>query len=49
MQPILVVDDDPGIRDALALPLEDAGYAVLAASDGLAAAECLTGTGRRSR
>ncbi len=39
MQTILVVDDDPGIRDALALLLEDAGYAVLAAPDGLTALE----------
>ena len=37
MQSILVVDDDHAIRDALALLLEDEGYAVLAAPDGLAA------------
>ena len=41
MQSILVVDDDPAIRDALALLLEDEGYAVLAAPDGLAALEAV--------
>jgi two-component system response regulator MprA len=41
VQSILVVDNDPGIRDALALLLEDAGYAVLAAPDGLAALEAV--------
>jgi CheY-like chemotaxis protein len=34
---ILVVDDDPGIRDVLALLLEDAGYAVHAVPNALAA------------
>jgi DNA-binding response OmpR family regulator len=38
---ILVVDDDPGIRDALALLLEDEGYVVLTAPDGLAALEAV--------
>jgi len=41
VQSILVVDDDPGIRDALALLLEDEGYAVFAAPDGLAALEAV--------
>lgn len=39
MQSILVVDDDPAIRDALALLLEEEGYVVHAAPDGLAALE----------
>lgn len=34
---ILVVDDDPRLRDLLRLALERAGYAVLTASDGQAA------------
>jgi CheY-like chemotaxis protein len=37
VQTILVVDDDPGIRDALTLLLEDEGYLVHTAPDGLAA------------
>ena len=37
MQSILVVDDDPAIRDALALLLEEEGYVVHTAPDGLAA------------
>jgi two-component system, NtrC family, response regulator AtoC len=41
VQTILVVDDDPAIRDALALLLEDAGYVVLAAPDGLTALEVI--------
>jgi DNA-binding response OmpR family regulator len=39
VQTILVVDDDPAIRDALALLLEDEGYVVHTAPDGLAALE----------
>src|SRR5262245_60919098 len=34
---ILVVDDDPDIRDSLALLLDDAGYRVHTAGDGLQA------------
>jgi CheY-like chemotaxis protein len=37
VQRILVVDDDPAIRDALAFLLEDAGYGVRTAPDGQAA------------
>ena len=33
-QTILVVEDDPVIRDLLALNLEDEGYAVISANDG---------------
>jgi two-component system nitrogen regulation response regulator NtrX len=36
-QRILVVDDDPGIRDALRMILEYEGYTVVAAADGQAA------------
>lgn len=32
--PVLVVDDDPGIRDVLAAVLSDGGYRVLVAADG---------------
>ena len=39
MQSVLVVDDDPAIRDSLALPLEEHGYVVHTAPDGLAALE----------
>jgi two-component system response regulator MprA len=38
---ILVVDDDPAIREALALLLEDEGYAVQTASDGLVALDAI--------
>jgi two-component system NtrC family sensor kinase len=31
---VLLIDDDPGIRKVLAIALEDAGYSVVAASDG---------------
>jgi two-component system, chemotaxis family, chemotaxis protein CheY len=34
---VLVVDDDPGIRDTLQFMLEDAGYDVLTATTGLEA------------
>jgi CheY-like chemotaxis protein len=37
ISPILVVDDDPDLRELLCLLLTDAGYRVTAASDGLAA------------
>jgi two-component system response regulator VicR len=35
--PVLIVDDDPFIRDFLSDVLEDAGYTVLTAADGRAA------------
>jgi CheY-like chemotaxis protein len=38
---ILVVDDDPGIRESLVLLLEDEGYEVRAAPNGRAALELL--------
>jgi len=34
MRPILVVEDDPDVRDALRLVLEQAGYAVVCAAEG---------------
>jgi CheY-like chemotaxis protein len=39
MTTILVVDDEPLIRDVLVTVLRDAGYAVVTADDGLAALE----------
>ncbi|MGO4332977.1 response regulator transcription factor [Cupriavidus sp. 2TAF22] len=36
-QTILVVDDEPGVADALACALEDAGYIVERAADGFSA------------
>lgn len=39
MQTLLVVDDDPHLRDALALLFEDAGYIVHVAANGMAALE----------
>lgn len=39
--PVLVVEDDPDQRDAVVLALEQAGYAVVAAGDGLEALELL--------
>lgn len=38
---VLIVDDDQGIRDALRMMLEDSGYTVLEAADGLAALRSL--------
>jgi CheY-like chemotaxis protein len=38
---ILVVDDEPGIRELLALMLEGAGHTVVAAEDGLQAPKLL--------
>jgi two-component system, chemotaxis family, chemotaxis protein CheY len=35
--PILVVDDDPAIRSFVQLALEDAGYEVMLATDGVSA------------
>ena len=34
MRPILVVEDDPDVRDALRLVLEQAGYSVVCAAEG---------------
>jgi CheY-like chemotaxis protein len=41
MPPILIADDDPDTRDALRIVLEDAGYAVLEAGDGVATLDAL--------
>jgi CheY-like chemotaxis protein len=41
--PLLVVDDDPDIREALRLLLEADGYPVITASDGLDAQEKIAG------
>lgn len=38
---ILVVDDEPGIRDLLCLMLEASGYTVMAAEDGIEAPKIL--------
>jgi CheY-like chemotaxis protein len=38
---VLVVDDDPGIQELLVALLEDEGYAVLVAGDGLEALDAL--------
>jgi CheY-like chemotaxis protein len=38
---ILVVDDEPAIRDLVSVLLEDAGYTVCSAPDGLAAMEAV--------
>jgi CheY-like chemotaxis protein len=40
-RPILVVDDDPGIRGLVDLALSDEGYRVVTAADGAAALEVL--------
>jgi CheY-like chemotaxis protein len=40
---ILVVDDEPGIRDLLCLMLEAAGHTVFAAEDGIQAPKVLAG------
>src|SRR5215831_1101628 len=39
--PILVVDDDPAIRAFVQLALEDTGYEVIVATDGLDALEAI--------
>jgi CheY-like chemotaxis protein len=44
---ILVVDDDDAIRETLRFALEDAGYDVLEAADGLTALRLLRGTSER--
>ena len=41
MSTILVVDDEPGIREVIALLLDDEAYRVLEAEDGLSALELL--------
>ncbi len=41
MRRLLVVEDDPDVRDALAECLADSGFAVTTASDGAAGLECL--------
>ena len=38
---ILIVDDEPGIRELLSMILESAGHAVVAAEDGVAAPKVL--------
>ncbi|MEN9937681.1 MAG: chemotaxis protein CheY [Chloroflexota bacterium] len=40
-QPILVIDDDPSIRDVVAAALDDEGYTVLSAANGAEALEVL--------
>jgi two-component system chemotaxis response regulator CheY len=44
---VLVVDDDPDIRETLELLLERHGHAVVSAEDGAAALERLRGAGSR--
>jgi CheY-like chemotaxis protein len=44
---VLVVDDDESIRESLRLILEDSGYTVLEASDGLMALNVLRATPHR--
>ena len=41
-QKIMIVDDAPELRDVLRLYLENAGYEVVEATDGMDALECLT-------
>jgi CheY-like chemotaxis protein len=43
---ILVVDDDPGVREVAVSSLESFGYRLLAAENGLAALDVLKGTER---
>src|SRR5690349_13679411 len=38
---VIVADDDPDVRDALRLILEDAGYSVVEAADGIEAMDAL--------
>jgi DNA-binding NtrC family response regulator len=42
-EPILVADDEPGVRESLAEVLRDAGYTVTAAADGTAALAAIEG------
>lgn len=44
---MLIVDDDPDIRETLRFVLEDAGYAVLLAENGKDALEVLSGAARK--
>jgi len=46
MAPILVVDDDDAIRETLRLLLEDAGYEVAEAGDGIGALRILRASSR---
>jgi|SRR5579862_5358852 len=46
--PVLVVDDDPGIREALGYVLALSGYEAVTAEDGLAGLAYLRGGGRAS-
>jgi CheY-like chemotaxis protein len=41
-RPVLIVEDDPDIRDATAILLEDEGYRVAQAENGLKALEVIT-------
>ena len=44
VQPVLVVDDDPAIRELIEQVLSDEGYAVLTAEHGAAALEIVAST-----
>lgn len=44
LRPVLVVDDDPDIRETLRFVLEDAGYQVYSAENGQEALEVLANT-----
>src|SRR5262245_58413653 len=44
MTRVLLVDDDQAIRETLRFALEDAGYQVLEAADGIAALQALRAT-----
>jgi CheY-like chemotaxis protein len=46
MAPVLVVDDDQAIRETLRLLLEDAGYEVAEAEDGVGALQILRASSR---
>ena len=48
MAHVLVVDDDEAIRDTLRFALEDSGYVVSEASDGLAALKALRAAPNRT-
>ncbi len=49
MSTILIIDDEPGIRTVLRDVLEDEGYTVLAAEDGIAGLAELAAAPRRPR
>lgn len=40
-RPVLIVEDDPGLREALVVELEDDGYTTVAASNGVEAVALL--------